>query len=308
MNTKFREVVKSVVIYRRKIAYEIIVYPMQHQSKRYVLVDEKEKGRILLIPDKWLLSDELFVYFDDVTENDVINCIDYDNRFSSRKCCVHSFYDDYENAKFYRTIYNMGRYYKLKCSYEDEMSAHFAEKAKLSKPEDSSLSLHNDDTKMILKTISDLSDKVDRLTAYIKCSSMRMEGTYGDSIDVSSFSFPLKTVEEMRTLEAALEGSKFREQFVARLSEVICSDLEISARACLDYVLTPKLFFTLDRIPCQSNINKYMFYRSILSVLCSQFRSEYCPERTVVKTMDDEIQALLHRESDYTNKYDWLFK
>ncbi|CAH8290114.1 unnamed protein product [Schistosoma bovis] len=295
MNTKFIEVVRSVVIYRRKIAYEIIVYPMQHQSKRYVLVDEKEKERILLIPGKWLLSDELFVYFDDVTENDVINCIDYDNRFSSRKCCVHSFYDDYENAKFYRTVYNKGKYYKLKCSYEDEMSAHFAEEAKLSKPEDSSLSLHNDDTKMILKAINDLSDKVNKLTAYIECSYMRMEGRYGDSIDVSSFSFPLKTVEEMRTLEAALEGSKFREQFVARLFEIVRSDLKSSARACLNYVLTRRLANDLYWAPGIMNISTYMFYRSILNVLCSQFRSEYCPERTVVKTMEFESRVFLER-------------
>ncbi|XP_018654403.1 hypothetical protein Smp_148170 [Schistosoma mansoni] len=43
---------------------------------------------------------------------------------------------------------------------------------------------------------------------------MRVKDKYSDSIDTSSFTFPSKTPEELRSFEVALEEHKFRDQFM----------------------------------------------------------------------------------------------
>lgn len=68
---------------------------------------------------------------------------------------------------------------------------------------------------MILKVISDLSNKTDKLTAFMKSSSMGVKDRNSDSIDTTSFASPLETPEEMRTYEAALDEHKFCDQFVS---------------------------------------------------------------------------------------------
>lgn len=137
---------------------------------------------------------------------------------------------------------------------------------------------------MILKAFTELYKKMDKLIAYIKSSTMGVKDRCSDNIDTSSFTFPLKTLGELRTFEPALKELKFRDQFVScnrclktfyvtRLSEIVCYDPWKSTKACLDYVLTSELAitYTLNGTKSKLVISNYRFYRTNRIKFTSQY-------------------------------------
>lgn len=66
-----------------------------------------------------------------------------------------------------------------------------------------------------LEAVNELSNKFDKLTTYITCSSMGVKERHSDNVDISSRALPLKTPEEMRTLEVALKKRRFHDPFVS---------------------------------------------------------------------------------------------
>ncbi|CAH8487957.1 unnamed protein product, partial [Schistosoma bovis] len=47
-----------------------------HQSGKYILVDDKEKQQVLCIPNKWLLTNDHYLYRDDISEYEIVEGID----------------------------------------------------------------------------------------------------------------------------------------------------------------------------------------------------------------------------------------
>uniref|UniRef100_A0A5K4F4J6 DUF4806 domain-containing protein n=1 Tax=Schistosoma mansoni TaxID=6183 RepID=A0A5K4F4J6_SCHMA len=168
---------------------------------------------------------------------------------------------------------------------------------------------HDNDSKtlkMILKAVTELSSKLNELTAYIKSSSMGAKDRCSDNIDTSSLAFLLKTPEELRTIETALEGHKFRYQFVTRSFEVVCDDRK-STKAYLAYVLTQELAitYTLHGIKSKLGISDYRFHSTIQDVLRSQLRSATYPGQEITQAMDIAGQTFLHDSRDKVNKRGW---
>ncbi|CAH8480376.1 unnamed protein product [Schistosoma haematobium] len=162
----------------------------------------------------------------------------------------------------------------------------------------------------ILKAVTELSSKMDRLIAVCErlvmgVSERRMEDTDSDAI-----TFPLRTHDELRSLETALENKKFRDHFMGRLYHLLCDDLQKSAKACLKYLLSPELAntYTLHGTRSKFGISKYKFYSTVQSALCSHFRSASCLEQEIIHAMATASQAFLHDARDKVHKRGWRSK
>ncbi|CAH8577708.1 unnamed protein product [Schistosoma intercalatum] len=344
---------------------------MQHQSGKYILVDDKENKQVVCIPNKWLLNNNHYVYRDDVNEQDIIEGVDFGNRFCVRKCTVIHRCDNYsvaqqikvclttalgynnnnlsrndetqpcEAEKPKRTVKRKHKIYL--CTSEElevaEVEAGFAPVgfpvvniltgtfspiASSSKADVSSLPLPRSSTEVdkplcddtnkmlrtLLKSVSELSTKIDKVLILCERLAMGVTDRRTEGMDSDAIHFPLRTHEELRSLEAALENQKYRDRFVARLCNLMCDNTRKSAKACLQYLLSPELAntYTLHGTRRKSGISKYRFYSTVQSALCSHFRSATCSEKEITHAMAAAIQAFLHDVRDKVHKRGWRSK
>ncbi|VDP32779.1 unnamed protein product [Schistosoma curassoni] len=203
---------------------------MEHGGK-YILVDDKEKQQVLCIPNKWLLTNDHYLYRDDISEHEIVEGIDVDSRFNVGKCAVMHRCDDYNVAQELKVCLATVLRYNTNITTNDETQSCHADKPKSSSskadvslpPLPRTLTEVNkplcDDTnqmlRIILKAVTGLSSKVDKVIAVCERLAMgakdrRMKEKYSDGI-----TFPLRTHDELRSLEAALENQKFRDHFVS---------------------------------------------------------------------------------------------
>lgn len=68
---------------------------------------------------------------------------------------------------------------------------------------------------MILKAVTEMSSKIDKLVAFNERSSMCVMDWRADQLDNPTIAFPLRTHEELRSFKVALDELKFRDQFVS---------------------------------------------------------------------------------------------
>ncbi|VDP76335.1 unnamed protein product [Schistosoma curassoni] len=246
---------------------------LQHQSGKYILVDDKEKRQVLCIPNKWLVTKDHYLPAN-VSEQDIVEGIDVDSRFSVRKCNVMHRCEDYnvaqelevrlttvlgyntdittndetqpcEAGKLKRTVKRKKTDYL--CTSEElevaEVEAGFApvefpvfniltgnfspiasssSKAHVSSPSLPRTSMEvnkplcNDTNQMlrtILKAVTELSSKVDKLIAVCERLAMGVTDRRTEEMDSDAIHSPLGTHEELRSLEAALENQKYRDHF-----------------------------------------------------------------------------------------------
>ncbi|VDO84598.1 unnamed protein product, partial [Schistosoma curassoni] len=85
----------------------------------------------------------------------------------------------------------------------------------------------------LLKSVSDLSTKIDKILFLCGRLAMGAIDRRTEEMDSDAIHFPLRTHEELRSLEAALENQKYRDHFVARLCNLMCDNTRKSAKACL---------------------------------------------------------------------------
>ncbi|VDP73835.1 unnamed protein product [Schistosoma curassoni] len=245
-----------------------------HQSRKYILVDDKENKQVVCIPNKWLLNNDHYVYRDDVSEQDIIEGVDFGSRFCVRKCTVIHRCDNYsvaqqikvclttalgynnnnlsrndetqpcEAEKPKRTVKRKHKIY-LCTSEELEVEAGFApvgfpvvniltgtfspiasssSKADVSSPPlprsstEVDKPLCDDTNKMLrtlLKSVSELSTKIDKILILCERLAMGVTDRRTEGMDSDAIHFPLRTHEELRSLEAALENQKYRDHFVS---------------------------------------------------------------------------------------------
>ncbi|CAI2736634.1 unnamed protein product [Schistosoma spindalis] len=164
--------------------------------------------------------------------------------------------------------------------------------------------------RMLLKAVGDLSRKMDKLITYNERLSMGVTDRRTEPVDTAAIAFPLRTHEDLRSLEAALDNIQFRDYFVGRLNVFLCNDPRKSAKACLSYVLSPELAdnYTLHGTKKKLGISKYKFYSTVQSVLCSHFRSATCTEKDLIHAMGTASQAFLHDARDKVYKRGWRSK
>ncbi|CAH8473560.1 unnamed protein product [Schistosoma guineensis] len=162
----------------------------------------------------------------------------------------------------------------------------------------------------ILKAVTELSSKMDRLIAVCERLAMGVSERRMEDTDSDAVTFPLRTHDELRSLETALENKKFLDHFMGRLYHLQCDDLRKSAKACLKYLLSPELAntYTLHGTRSKFDINKYKFYSTVQSALCSHFRSASCPEQEIIHAMATASQAFLHDARDKVHKRGWRSK
>ncbi|VDP85554.1 unnamed protein product [Schistosoma mattheei] len=67
----------------------------------------------------------------------------------------------------------------------------------------------------ILKAVTELSSKVDKLIAVCGRLAMGVTDRRTEEMDSDAMNFPLRTHEELSSLEAALENKKYRDHFVS---------------------------------------------------------------------------------------------
>ncbi|CAH8604381.1 unnamed protein product [Schistosoma guineensis] len=162
----------------------------------------------------------------------------------------------------------------------------------------------------ILKAVTELSSKMDRLIAVCERLAMGVSERRMEDTDSDAITFPLRTHDELRSLETALENKKFRDHFMGRLYHLLRDDLRKSAKACLKYLLSPELAntYTLHGTRSKFGISKYKFYSTVQSALCSHFRSASCPEKEIIHAMATASQAFLHDARDKVHKCGWRSK
>ncbi|VDP75455.1 unnamed protein product [Schistosoma curassoni] len=141
--------------------------------------------------------------------------------------------------------------------------------------------------RMLLKSVSELSTKMDKMLFLCERLAMGVTDRRTEEMDSDATHFPLRTHEELCSLEAALENQKFRDHFVERLYHLLCEDPRKSAKASLQYLLSPELAntYTLHGTRSKFGIGKYKFYSTVQSSLCSLFRSASCPEKDIIHAM-----------------------
>ncbi|CAH8288783.1 unnamed protein product [Schistosoma bovis] len=117
----------------------------------------------------------------------------------------------------------------------------------------------------LLKSVSELSTKIDEMLFLYERLAMGVTDGRKEEMDSDAIHFPLRTHEELRSLEAALENRKYRDHFVARLCNVMYDDPRKSAKACLKYLLSPELAntYTLHGTRSKIGISKYKFYSTV---------------------------------------------
>ncbi|CAH8664080.1 unnamed protein product [Schistosoma margrebowiei] len=130
--------------------------------------------------------------------------------------------------------------------------------------------LCDDTNKMLrtlLKSVSELSTKIDKILFLCERLAMSVIDRRTEEMDSDTIHFPLRTHEELRSLEAALENQKYRDHFVARLCNLMCENTRKSAKACLQYLLSPELAntYTLHGTRSKFGISKYKFYSTVQS-------------------------------------------
>ncbi|CAH8645308.1 unnamed protein product [Schistosoma margrebowiei] len=300
---------------------------LQHQSGKYILVDDKENKQVVCIPKKWLLTNDHYIYRDDISEHEIVEGIDVDSRFNVRKCAVMHRCDDYNVAQELKVClatvlgYNTNitnndetqpcdakkpkrtvtrKHNDYLCTSEElevaEVEAGFApvkfpvvnistgtfspiassSTADVSSPPLPRTStevdkpLCDDTNKMLrtlLKSVSELSTKIDKLIFLCQRLAMGVIDRRTEEMDSDAIHFPLRTHEELRSLEAALENQKYRDHLVARLRNLMCDDTRKSTKACLQYILSPELanIYTLHGTRSKFGISKYKFYSTVQS-------------------------------------------
>ncbi|VDP73516.1 unnamed protein product [Schistosoma curassoni] len=78
--------------------------------------------------------------------------------------------------------------------------------------------LCDDTNKMLrtlLKSVSELSTKIDKILFLCERLAMGVTDRRTEELDSGAIHFPLRTHEELRSLEAALENQKYRDHFVS---------------------------------------------------------------------------------------------
>ncbi|VDP19257.1 unnamed protein product [Schistosoma margrebowiei] len=101
-----------------------------------------------------------------------------------------------------------------------QMSYSSSSKADLSSPPSLSDDINHMFT-IILKAVTELSSKMDRLIAVCERLAMGVSERHMKDKDIDAINFPLRTHGELRSLERALENQKFRDHF-----EKLCGILE----------------------------------------------------------------------------------
>ncbi|CAH8556851.1 unnamed protein product [Schistosoma mattheei] len=162
----------------------------------------------------------------------------------------------------------------------------------------------------LLKSVSEPSTKIDKILFLFERLVMGAIDRPTKEIDSDAIHFPLRTHVELRSLEAALENQKYRDHFVARLCNLMCDNTRKSAKACLQYLLSPELAntYTLHGTIRKFGISEYKFYSTVQSALCSRFRSATCHEKDIIHAMATESQAFLHDGRDKVHKRGWRSK
>ncbi|VDO90222.1 unnamed protein product [Schistosoma margrebowiei] len=89
--------------------------------------------------------------------------------------------------------------------------------------------------RIILKAVTELSSKIDRLIAVCERLAMGVSERRIEDTDIDAITFPLRTHDELRSLETTLENKKFRDHFLASqaLSDVTVSSLFALLRTLL---------------------------------------------------------------------------
>ncbi|VDP59651.1 unnamed protein product [Schistosoma curassoni] len=148
--------------------------------------------------------------------------------------------------------------------------------------------------------VTELSSRIDKLIALHVRLSMGVMDRCTEQVDNSTIAFLLRTREELRSFEIALDELKFRDKFVDRSYELISDDPRKSAKARLTHILSPELTITYTLHRTKSKFG--------ISVLCSRFRSATCPEKDAIHAMNVASQAFLHDARDEVNKRGWRSK
>ncbi|VDP83188.1 unnamed protein product [Schistosoma mattheei] len=97
---------------------------------------------------------------------------------------------------------------------EAEMPKSSSSKADLSSPPILRTSTEGEKPN-ILKAVTELSSKMDRLIAVCERLAMGVSERRMEDKDSDAITFPLRTHDELRSLETALENKKFRDHFVS---------------------------------------------------------------------------------------------
>ncbi|VDP86075.1 unnamed protein product [Schistosoma mattheei] len=131
-------------------------------------------------------------------------------------------------------------------------------------------SLCDDTNKMLrtlLKSVSELSTKIDKILFLCERLAMGVIDRRTEEMDSDAIHFPLRTHEKLRSLEAALENQKYRDHFLASqaLSDVTVSSLFALIRTLSYYWYITNLSHILTRYYTLEMI--YLFFRTLSTTL-----------------------------------------
>ncbi|VDO71174.1 unnamed protein product [Schistosoma curassoni] len=174
---------------------------------------------------------------------------------------------------------------------------------------------------MILKVVTELSSKMDKVIASNERLSVGVIHRRMDEMDTDAITFPIRTHENLRSLEAALDNRNSQDHFVARLCNLLCDDARKSAKACLQYLLLrkwqtlalctePEVNSVLvnTNFPRRFKASPHYRINIFVGALCSRFRSATCPEKEIIHAVGTASRIFLHDARDKVHKRGWRSK
>ncbi|VDP56747.1 unnamed protein product [Schistosoma curassoni] len=207
----------------------------EHLSGKYIVVNDKEKKQVVCILKKWMLNNDHFLYRDDVTEKDVTESVDFDSRFSLRKCTVMHRCDDYNVAEevkvCLRTVLGYNTDIRttdetVPCAVEKPQRAAkrkladypcTSEELEVAEVESGFAPVQFRVVNILSRTFSPIasgSSIPDISSPLIPSTSTEVNKPRTKEMDTDAITFPLRTHEELRSLEAALDNRNFRDHFI----------------------------------------------------------------------------------------------